>query len=255
MNDLQNQDLKIEVIQGKISFPEYERLRSEAVEVAERVASMDVTEDNIKETKKILAKVNKSVKRLEDNRIAIKKEMLKPYNEFEVLVKEIVSIVKDADGSVRDKVRELEEVERQNKEIEIKALWNLRSPAYEFDFVTFDDFMEPAFLLKSATVSKTEEAMVDFLERINSDLKVIDYMGDDRVLRAYKDVLSVDKAIEIVKDLDESKRQLEGQEVISNADPVEEVIDKSLVTLKIKKSDLDIVEFLFEKHCIDYNII
>lgn len=248
----EEQTIKVKV--GSVDFVEYEKFKAEALQVAEMVQSMEVTEDNIKETKKVLATVNKSVKRLEDRRIAIKKELLEPYKDFEKLVKEIVSIVKDADTEVRNKVRELEEIERQDKEIELKALWALRFPAYNFDFVEFDDFMDPAFLLKSATITKTEEKMVEYLERINSDLEVIDYMNDDRILRAYKDVLSVDKAIEIVKDLDKQKSQLEDQiDVQETTDTVPEFL-KDRILISITKHDLDVVELLFEKHSIDYLI-
>lgn len=91
-----NDDIETKVIQGSISFPMYEELKDQALRVAKFVSSIDVTEDTVKQSKKLLATVNKSVKALEDRRIAIKKELLEPYSEFEAQVKEIVTIVKDA---------------------------------------------------------------------------------------------------------------------------------------------------------------
>src|SRR5699024_12332068 len=62
-----------------------------------------------------------------DRRISIKKEMLQPYNTFESQVKDIVSIVKQADNVVRSQVKEIEERDREAKRQELEALFNKRS--------------------------------------------------------------------------------------------------------------------------------
>lgn len=252
--EIVEQDLNVMVTKGEIKFPEYSKLKDEALQVAEMVRNMSVNEDNVKETKRTLAKVNKSVRNLEDRRIAIKKEIMEPYKGFEKDVKEIVNIVKGADKEVRDKVKELEELERLAKKEEINELWNARIKQYPFDFVKFDDFIDRRHLLKSTTITSIEKDMVDFLEGIVKDINVIEYMDDDRILTAYKDLLSVDEAVERVKAYDKEKEayneQIEGQEVITNAKSVEKSL--KTVQLTIHADDFEVVKILLDKHNVEF---
>src|SRR4051794_7228445 len=106
---------KIVVKQGSIQFNDYENVKQQAIKLAEEIKTVEVTEDNIKQSKKLLAAVNKRLKELDDKRISIKKVMLEPYQLFEEQVKEIAAIVKDADQDVREQVKYLEEFERLEK--------------------------------------------------------------------------------------------------------------------------------------------
>ena len=113
----------IELVQGSIVFNDYERIKKEAEALAEEIKTVEVNEENVKASKKLLAVVNKRLKELEDTRIGIKKSMLEPYQLFEEQVKEIVTIVKEADAEVREQVKLLEEFDRIEKEEVIKDLF------------------------------------------------------------------------------------------------------------------------------------
>ena len=65
------------------------RVKQQALQLAENLQSVEVNEDNLKQSKKLLAAVNRRKKELDDERIRIKKVMLEPYQEFEEQVKEI----------------------------------------------------------------------------------------------------------------------------------------------------------------------
>lgn len=202
-------DLETKVIQGSISFPAYQQLKEQAMQVAEFVESIEVNDDNVKQAKKLLAAVNKSVKSLEDRRIAIKKEILKPYDEFETQVKEIVGIVKNADTLVRDQVRELEEQEREEKKNIIQEIWDKRVQAYDFDFITFDKFLQPEHLNKTAVLSKIESEMVDFLEKVNGDLKVINSLSDRKeVLQEYIENVDLSLSMLLVNERKEKEKKI-----------------------------------------------
>ena len=51
----------------------------QAVIYQNQIKAVEVNEENIKESKKLLAAVNKRLKELEDKRISVKKMMLEPY--------------------------------------------------------------------------------------------------------------------------------------------------------------------------------
>ena len=140
-----------------INFDEYDDLKVQAMIIAERVRDVQVTDENIKETKKMLARINSSLKELNDRRIAIRKEINKPYDEFAEKIKEIETIVRDADTLVRNQVREIEEQERRDKKQALEDIWNKRIPMYELaSQIPFEDWLEPCHLNKTATIQKSE---------------------------------------------------------------------------------------------------
>ena len=97
-HDLMLNMQEIQVKQGSVLFSDYEEIKEQAHKLAKHIEAFEVNESNLKESKKLLAAVNKKCKQLEDARIKIKKMMLEPYQDFENQVKEIVLIVKDADA-------------------------------------------------------------------------------------------------------------------------------------------------------------
>ncbi len=178
-NDLMLNLEQIQVIQGSISFPEYENIKQQALQLAENIESVQVNEDNLKQSKKLLASVNKRCKELDGERIRIKKLMLEPYQEFEDQVKEIVGIVKQADDTVRQQVKDLEEAERLKKEVEIWDIWDKRIKQYKLgDLIPFTDFIKPKHLNKSTSIEAAEKDMVDFLEQTERDIKVLQKLPD-----------------------------------------------------------------------------
>jgi hypothetical protein len=238
----------VNVVKGSIAFEGYEELKEMALQVAEYVNSVEVTEDNVKESKKLLAKVNKSIKELEDRRIAIKKEILEPYNDFEVQVKEIVGIVKEADTKVRDQVKELEELEREAKKAQIEEIWNLRANAYTATFLTFDDFLTPQHLNKTVTLKKVEEEMTDFLERVEKDLKTMMMLPNSKeVMIEYQNCLDLNDAIAIAEMRKESEK--EARRILHESDSQVFIIQLN------SEKDFLFAKSLLESNKIEYTLL
>lgn len=201
---------EIQVVPGNIVFTEYESLKQQALELAHNIEQVEVTDDNIQVSKKMLAAVNKRIKEMEERRISIKKEILEPYNLFESQVKEIVSIVKDAENLVRDQVRELEENERNEKRAAIREIFEKRIPHYNFgETFGFDDFIKPQHLNKTVTMKAIESEMVNWLEGKDRDLQVIKTLPNaDYVLAEYLDTKDLAIAIQIVNQREERRQQV-----------------------------------------------
>lgn len=187
-NDLQLEMQSVLVTQGTVVFKEFEELKAQALELAAEIEQVEVTDENIKESKRMLAAVNKRVKELEDRRIVIKKLMLEPYQTFENQVKEIVGIVKSADELVRVQVKELEEKERWEKHSILENLFSKRMVHYSFrDLFSFADFLQPSHLNKSMSIDAVEKEMIAFLEKLSRELKAIEVMSNaTHVLSHYR---------------------------------------------------------------------
>ena len=244
-------------VKPAIDFADYEKLKEDALALSERIEQVEVTEENIKATKKMLARVNASVKDLNTERIRIKNEILEPYEVFAEQIKEIESIVKTADEKVRSQVREMEEKEREEKRKELEKLWNMRLEAYDLvpTIFTFDDWIEPQHLNKSISISKVEEAMVAFLEQSETDLEVLSRMEyAERYLTVYSTNRSLWTTISLVSQQiqaeEEARKRVE--DVIPKLDPTTE---KQYMFIVTGTKDRLFVEILLKEHEIEFELM
>ncbi|EOT1854529.1 TPA: DUF1351 domain-containing protein [Listeria monocytogenes] len=238
------------VTQGSILFPAYKKIKSESLLLAQQIENIEVTEENVKQSKKLLAAVNKEVKNLESERILIKKEMLEPYNEFEKQVKEIVSIVKTADEMVRQQVTQIEEEEREDKKLVLKRLFEKRIRMYDFKtYFTFDDFIENRHLNKSLSINKIESEMVKWLTKIETELKVIETMPyADEIIAEYKETKDLAVSAQIVSD------RHKAQEVIKEAknDIKDNQLHSKITFTLFDEKDVKLVEMFMQQNKIKF---
>ncbi|MBC1233651.1 DUF1351 domain-containing protein [Listeria booriae] len=236
---------------GRIHFPAFEKLKEDADKLADHIKNIEVTEDNIKTSKKLLAAVNKEVKELETKRIGIKKDMMIPYVAFEAQVKEIVSIVKVADEHVRQQVKQLEEDEREEKKSLIKVLFEKRIKQYDFkNLFTFDDFLDNSYLNKSMSMNKVETELVEWLTRIEADMTVIDTLAyRTEILAEYVEKQHLALAIQVVTQRYEKKRAVE--QVIKGTGERPEPLQQYIYTISNKK-DAKMIEMFMEQNQIKY---
>lgn len=237
---------------GKIEFYQYETLLNQALEVAEKVKSIEVTSENIKESKKIIASVNKAIKELNTRRIAIKKEIMKPYDSFAKQIKDIENIVSEADEIVRNQIRNLEEAEREEKRKEIEDIWNKRINQYEYaKLTTFNDFIENKHLNKTYSMKKVEEDMVQTLEKYEKDIKLLSDMQDSKeLINSYLDVKDVSTVLELKK---EKENRIQEQ---NNILKDQRLNVKKAYYIKINNSkDCKLATLLLKENGIEFEII
>lgn len=243
-------NIRVEV--GSIHFPEYETLKTQALQVADYVRSIEVTEENIKDAKKELANANKAVKAIEDRRISIKKEMLKPYDIFETMIKEIVGIVKDADGEVREKVRALEEKEREEKRDLIESEWQKRAATWDYKkYYEFEDFLKPTHLNKTTSMKSIVEEIESFILEKTDDINFLKHsFGEDYVIEYVqnKDLLIRD----VIRRMDERKAI---QDLASELEEIDDFTEKKkTITIFIIENEKDalLAEMMLKEHDIKF---
>jgi Protein of unknown function (DUF1351) len=245
---------QIIVTQGLVKFTEYEKIKDQATALAEQIKTVEVNEDNIKESKKLLAAVNKRCKELEDERIRIKKLMLEPYQEFEGQVKEIVSIVKEADNEVRQQVKRLEEMDRMTKYNDLDEIFQKRLQHYKTleDLILFDHFVEPRHLNKTTSLDSAENEMIVFLEKTRMDFEAIASMNySSDILNAYMDSFNLAAAMQKVNQEWERKKAIENSNAIKKQ-PAENFI-AYLVTVKVyTQKELKLLEMILQENEFEF---
>lgn len=193
-----------------------EHLKELSVEIEEKVENaknLVCTEESVKTIKQVRADLNKEFKELEVQRKTVKEQILAPYMQFEEVYKTYISEkYKSADIDLKQKIDNVEDELKEQKEQEIKDYFEEYKVANNIDFVNY----EQAKINVTLTASKKslkEQAKV-FIDKIIDDLKLIETQEcKDEILVEYKQNLNVSRAIQEVanrhKLLEEERKRQE----------------------------------------------
>lgn len=172
-------------------------------QVAERVqAAMQLvcTEATVKEIKKARAELNAEFKAWEDKRKEVKTAVMSPYEQFEAVYKDCISdSYKSADKDLKQKIDEVEQQLKTQKVAEVKEYFGEYLASKDIDFITYEQAGINVTL--SASLKSLKEQAKAYIDRIESDLKLIDTFTDLKaeILVEYKKSLNVSDAITGVK--------------------------------------------------------
>ena len=215
-----------------------EKLKSLETEIKKKIEialSLVVNEDTCKEIKKTRAELNKEFKELEALRKNIKARVLKPYEDFEKIYKEVTGYYGIADRELANRVTEVESSIKDEKEKEIKQYFEeyKKSLLLEYDFITYEKAKLNITL--SVSLKKLKEEVKAFLDKINEDIKAIKQTEHSNDLFfEYSKTLDIGRSIIIVRErlkaIEEQKRQKERTEEKEKAQ--QEVIKKVEETVR-----------------------
>lgn len=230
----------------KIKY-QLKQLSTEIKEKVDRVNSLIVNEDTVKETKQLRADLNKEFNELETQRKKVKQAIMSKYDEFEEVYKECVSnLYKDADAQLKSKIDEVEYNLKIEKENELRDFFKQYQVNYHLeDMVDFENVGLNITL--SASMKSLKEQIVEYCERINNDIQIINNEEDrDELLLEYKNNGYDYQKAKLV--LIQRKKQLE--EIKQKQEQVEEVksqevkVEENVATIVAPKEIIEDDEFL-----------
>lgn len=179
-----------------------ERLKDLSEEIDLRVQdalSLTVTADTVKTVKTVRADMNKQFKELEDQRKAVKKAILEPYDRFNEIYKRYVSVrFSDADDELRRKINAVESQLKQEKENDLRNFFRELADSEHLDWLTYE---RGGFNVALSKSRKTlHEEVTHFVERVSGDVKAASTMEDaEEVLVEYKRTLNLGNAVDTVQ--------------------------------------------------------
>lgn len=191
-----------------------EKLKELSTEIENKVnnaLSLVVTEETVKDVKKVRADLNKDFKELEEQRKFVKEQVLAPYNKFEDVYKAYVSEqYKSADIQLKEKIDNVEAELKKQKEQEIKDYFNEYLLSKNIDFVEYGQAGINVTL--SASMKSLKEQAKEFIDKVVDDLNLIETQEHKvEILVEYKQSLNVSQAITTVnnrmKAIEEAKQQ------------------------------------------------
>lgn len=234
-----------------------EQLKSLSNEIDDKInkaLSLKVSEDSVKEIKKARAELNNDFKELENQRKMVKEKVLAPYNQFEEIYKTYVSEkFKDADKELKSKIDGIENDLKENKNKEIQSYFLEYAESKKIDWINAEYYLMAGInVTLSASMKSLKESAKNFIDKIDSDLKLIDTQEHkEEIIIEYKKELNVSKAItevnnrykqlEIIKQQEEKKKEIKQQEEQKSeeikeliVEPPKEVKEEKIYELKFK---------------------
>lgn len=250
MNELIIKGNEIEFTPSIITFKAYDKLMNEASQVAKFLKQMEVNEENVKEAKKIRASANKAINKLQDERKKIKKELLKPYEEFNTQIQEIAKVVDEANLHVDSQIKELEEKERDQKLNEINEIWNNQVLTFEYEsLIKFEQFMKNEYLNKTYSLNKVEVELSEWFEKVKKDIDFLKSKNEEYVVE-YLNTFDVIQSMSLVDERNKAKELLKN---IEDDEIVEVIEDIPTAIFEIKgNAEIKLVERLLEENEINY---
>lgn len=153
---------------GEITF-NFDQLKNQLTEAIIPFANLVVTEDSIQEGKKTRANLNNLKKAINDKKIEIKKEYMKPYEEVESQMKELISIIDTGVTNVDTQVKGFEEMKKQEKFAAIQSYF----AELRFDLVSFDRLYDDKWLNATVTEKSWKEQLSGKVETVKADLALL----------------------------------------------------------------------------------
>jgi hypothetical protein len=180
--------------------------------------------DNIAEAKRDRADLNAAAKRLNDRKIELKKDFMKPFVEFEDIIGEATEEIGKASKAIDEIVKADEKREKDEKREAIEAFWR----AQAFDLVTFDRIFDPSWLNKTAKMKDVEAAITARIQKIREDLVLLDRLPSedkDAAKAFYLDTLSIEKAFAQADQLQANRDRLARAEAAKRAPAAEPTLE------------------------------
>ena len=178
-----------------------ELIKDKAAAIKSFYASLVISEEDCKEMKKEMASLNKAKDAVKKYRMDIVKKFNEPLDNFVNSAKETEKILTETYDSLKGQIKKFEDETLNQKKEEVKSYYDEYASSLHIDFVPFEN--SGLSITLSASIKSLKEASKSFLDRIDSDIKLINTLEKDlinEILIEYKKSLNVSNAVITVKE-------------------------------------------------------
>ena len=206
------------IIVEEMRFPNIkwnkEELKAQISEFREGYADAIIqTEEDYKAAKKDRAEINAVLKKISDQRIQVKKAVMKPYEVFEAELKDAQSDLEDIQKKIASTIKEYEDEQSEKKLNWIKDVFAKAIEGKDMDFLTLERIFDKKWMNKSAKEEDIEKAINARVDTIHNNLLWIAEVEDTTIRatarRQYEETLEFGAIVRLVADI---KRRREEEE-------------------------------------------
>lgn len=206
------------IIVEEMRFPNIkwnkEELKAQIFEFRDGYADAIIqTDEDYKAAKKDRAEINAVLKKISDQRIQVKKAVMKPYEVFEKELKDAQSDLEDIQKKIASTIKEYEDEQSEKKLNWIKDVFARAIEGKDMDFLTLERIFDKKWMNKSTKEEDIEKAITARVETIRNNLLWIEE-EEDTTIRAtarkqYEETLEFGAIVRLVADI---KRRREEEE-------------------------------------------
>jgi hypothetical protein len=192
----------------------FEDIKAELSAQMEVYKELEVTEENKPERKKDIATLRKMKKALDDRRIEVKKEYLKPCDDFEIKVKELTALIDEPIELIDNQVKVFEEKQKIKKKQDIKEAYQ-ELIGEVGDYLPLEQIYNSRWENVSTTLKSIREEIEEAVSSTEMAVNTIKGMNSEAVPKAlelYKKDLSLANAIAYVNRYEQQKAEILARE-------------------------------------------
>lgn len=142
------------------------------VEALRPYETMVVTGESIQSAKRTRAEIRKISSAIDDQRKAIKKQWLQPYEEYEAKCKELTGIVNNAVGNIDGQIKAMENEVKEQKRQELEMFFTENSSDIA-GYISFDEVFDLRMLNSTYSKEDAEKNILWQLDQVRNDLTAI----------------------------------------------------------------------------------
>lgn len=210
MNELQvivNQNL------GTIDF-NFEEIKADVSQMVSAYEGATFHEETAVSAKGEVATLRKIQKAIESKRIEVKKDCLKPYDEFEKKTKELVALIEVPIVAIETQVKAFEEAEKARKREDIRAAYNELIGDMK-EFIPLEKIYNPKWENKSVTITAVRSDLDVVISSTSVAVSTISGMDSEAVAKAlaqFKADLNLSNAIAYINNYERQKAEILARE-------------------------------------------
>lgn len=215
-------DIQFEVITDlTVLNPQHIETNFDAVdayltEAMEPYTQMVVTEDSILDAKKTLAQLRKLRDSINSQKIAVKREWMKPYTEYEDKAKTLMSRVEKGISNLDSQLKDYDARRKEEKMAELRAWYEQEAARYRVDeYLSWDLVKNPKWANAGFTIEDAENAIseqvmnaakdVDYITRMDSPF-IAAMLIEYRRSRDLREALAVETRLREVQEAEERRK-------------------------------------------------
>lgn len=169
----------------------FEELKTEITTASQEYATSVYNDDSIKAAKADLAKLRKFIEAMETKRKELKKQVLTPYEQFELEEKELVGIVQKAIDNIDAQVKDYDRRQREAKTEKVREFYDASINDLE-KYLPFDRVFKPEYANASTSMKSIQAEISQFIQKVDEGLVIVNevdskFAGDMKAvfLRTY----------------------------------------------------------------------
>lgn len=194
----------IRVVQLPVIEEQLMALKEEVEKAAKSATSLVCTVDTLSAVKSARANLNKQFSSLEEQRKAVKKAVMGPYEAFEKVYKECVSEpFSAADADLKTKIKETEDSIKNECENKMRDFFSESAAAEGVGWLKWEDAGIKIDMAgaKQKSHSKIRDQIFNFVTRVSGDVQAISEMNDaNEIMAEYRSCLNISQAVSAVMD-------------------------------------------------------